>query len=255
MIGMRNRTLPAIAALAVATLAAGCGSGGDSGGGSGGSSAKSTRPASSSGLDPANFTTKVDNPWFPLKPGTTWVYKGTDDEGKPTRDVVHVTRSTKVVGGVRVVVASDRVYTEGRLAERTHDYYAQDKQGNVWYVGEDTADLGPGGKVITREGTWHAGVDGAKAGLFMPARPRVGERHRQEYYKGHAEDEFQVLKLGVSISTPFRSFNDALLTQEVTRLEPGIVGVKYYARGIGQVAEQTTKGNQENLKLVALRRG
>jgi hypothetical protein len=249
MTGARHTTLLVAAALALASAVAGCGSGGGS------DKASATSAPSSSGLDPADFTTTVDNPWFPLKPGTTWVYAGTDDEGKPTRDVVHVTNMTKTVGGVRVVVASDRVYTRGRLGERTLDYYAQDRRGNVWYVGEDTADLDRHGRVVTREGTWHAGVDGAKAGLFMPARPQVGERHLQEYYKGHAEDSFEVLKSGVRISTPFRSFKDALLTREVTPLEPGIVGVKYYARGVGQVAEQTTKGNKENLKLVAVRPG
>ena len=232
--------------LGVAVLVAtGCGGGG------------SSKPAThAGGIDPANFTSKVDNPWFPLKPGTTYVYKGTDDKGKPTRDVVRVTNQTKVVGGLRSLVVDDRVYdAAGRLGERTHDYYAQDKQGTVWYTGEDTAELDKKGHVTTTEGTWHNGVNGGRAGVFMPANPRVGERHRQEYLKGHAEDVFQVLSLNAKVKTPTGSYSPALETREFTRLEPGIVGGKWYAKGIGQVAERTLKGDKENLVLVSLKRG
>ncbi|MFN2617857.1 MAG: hypothetical protein ABR581_12165 [Thermoleophilaceae bacterium] len=238
-----RKTLVLVALTLALPAAAGCGGG-------------SSKPARSvSGIDPANFTSKVDNPWFPLKPGTTYVYVGRDDKGKPTRDVEKVTPRTKVIGGVRSVVVDDRVYTTGRLSERTLDYYAQDKQGRVWYLGEDTAELDSKGKVTTREGTWRTGVNHGRGGIFMPASPRPGESHRQEYLKDHAEDVFAVVRLNASIRTPYRSFSQTLLTRETTRLEPGVVSVKYYAKGIGPVAERTLKGPKEKLDLISLKRG
>jgi hypothetical protein len=183
------------------------------------------------------------NPWFPLKPGTTYVYRGA--EGKHhARNVVKITDRTRVVGGVRCVVIDDRVYEDGRLAERTKDYYAEDARGNVRYYGEDTAILDRRGRVTSREGTWHAGVNGAKAGLYMPAHPRKGEHHRQEFYPGHAEDEFRVHSVGP----------DVLETREFTRLEPGVLDSKVYVRGIGQVSERTLKGGHEALHLVSITR-
>ena len=202
---------------------------------------------------PGGFTTTIDNPWFPLKPGTTLVYKGVKD-GKPQRDVFKVTKRTKVVGGVRCLVVDDRVYASGHLGERTNDYYVQDADGNVWYYGEDTAELDSHGRVTSREGTWHTGVHGARPGIFMPAHPRVGETHRQEYLKGHAEDQFAVLSLNARIRTPYRSFRHALRTKEWTRLEPGVVDNKYYVRGIGEVFEGTVKGPKETAVLVRVRR-
>jgi hypothetical protein len=203
--------------------------------------------------DPTNFTTRIDNPWYPLKPGTTLTYKGVKD-GKPLRTVFRTTHKTKVVDGVRCRVVSDRAYSDGRLVERTTDYYVQDKQGTVWYYGEDTAELDRNGKVKTREGTWHSGVNGARAGIFMPAHPRVGESHLQEYYKGHAEDQFKVLSLHARIKVPYRSFHNALKTREHTRLEPGVVDHKYYVRGTGEVFEGSAKGPKEVGALVSVER-
>jgi len=201
----------------------------------------------------SNFTTKIDNPWFPLKPGTTLVYNGVKD-GKPQRDVVIVTHRTRVVGGVRCVVVSDRVFQGGHVAERTHDYYTQDRKGNVWYYGEDTAELNASGKVTSREGTWHTGIKGAQPGIFMPAHPRVGEHHRQEYWKGHAEDQFRVAGLHKTVTVPYGTFHNALRTTEWTRLEPGVLDSKYYVRGIGNVVESTVKGPRETLRLVSVTR-
>jgi hypothetical protein len=198
-----------------------------------------------------SFSARVDNPWFPLKPGTTYVYRGVKD-GKPARDVVTVTHRTKVVGGVRCRVVHDRLFLRGRLAERTADYYAQDARGTVWYFGEDTAELGRRGRVITREGTWHTGVDGARAGILMPAHPRVGERHRQELLRGHAEDHFQVVSLDAHVVVPFGTFDHALRTREWTPLEPGVVDAKFYVRGIGEVSEQTIRGGHELAQLVRI---
>jgi hypothetical protein len=137
--------------------------------------------------DPADFVRRVDNPWFPLRPGTTYVYRGTKD-GKPSRDVVRVTRRTKVVAGIPCVVVRDDLYLSGRPAERTSDWYAQDRRGNVWYLGESTAELDPTGHVTSTEGSWKAGAAGAEPGVFMPAHPRVGQSFRTEFYRGHAED-------------------------------------------------------------------
>ena len=190
------------------------------------------------------FVPHVTNPWFPLKPGTTFVYTGEKD-GESGRDTVTVTTRTKVIRGVRCTAVDDRLYTHGRLGERTTDWYAQDARGNVWYFGEATAELNKAGKVTTREGTWQAGVDGARAGIFMPAHPKVGQSFRQEYLKGHAEDHFAVLELS----------GRSLLTKEWTPLEPGTLDHKLYKRGVGLVREETVKGGNERWTLSSIRRG
>jgi hypothetical protein len=200
------------------------------------------------------YSANVDNPWFPLRPGTVWTYKGVKD-GKPQTDVVTVTRRTKIVNGAPCVVVHDRVHSGGHVAERTSDYYTQDARGNVWYFGEDTAELNAKGKVTTREGTWHAGVKGARAGIFMPAHPRVGQGGFQEFWRGHAEDHFRILDTHATIEVPYGSFRHAVRTKETSPLEPGIVDNKYYVRGIGQVFEGSVKGPKETAKLVSIKRG
>jgi hypothetical protein len=201
--------------------------------------------------EPGEFANRVDNPWFPLRPGTTYRYRGVKD-GKRSREVFKVTRATKIIQGIRATVVNDRLYERGRLEERTADRYAQDKAGNVWYLGERTAELNRKGEVKSREGSWQAGVDGAQAGLFMPAHPRVGQSARQEYYKGHAEDHFRVLSLSARVQTPAISSRHALLTKEWTPLEPGVVDHKLYVRGIGTVREETVKGGIERNVLVSV---
>jgi hypothetical protein len=199
-------------------------------------------------------TGPIDNPWFPLRPGTTFVYRGLQD-GRPTRDVVTVTRRTRVIAGARCIEVDDRLYTAGRLRERTADWYAQDRGGNVWYYGERTAELDAQGHVTSREGSWLAGVDGARAGIFMPARPRVGATFGQEHYAGHAEDKFRILSLAASVSTPAATSQRALLTKEWTPLEPGVVDHKLYVRGIGLVKEETVQGGNDRGVLVSVTRG
>jgi hypothetical protein len=160
-----------------------------------------------------------------------------------------------VIDGVRCTVLEDRLYLRGRLAERTTDWYAQDRAGTVWYFGEQTAELDAKGHVSSTEGTWQAGAHGAKAGIYMPAHPRVGETLSQEVYPGHAEDRFRVLSLRAAVSTPAARSRGALLTKEWTPLEPGVVDHKLYVRGIGLVKEATVKGGTERLTLVSVRRG
>jgi hypothetical protein len=190
------------------------------------------------------YSAKVTNPWFPLVPGTTRTYIGEKD-GKPARDVVTVTRRTRTIEGAPCVVVSDRLFLAGHLAERTTDYYSQDAAGNVWYFGEDTAELNAQGHVTSTEGTWQAGVDGAKPGILMPAHPRVGQAGLSEYYKGQAEDHWRVARfLGPN----------ALLREEWTPLEPGALDHKTYVRGVGTVLERTVKGGDELDELISVTR-
>jgi hypothetical protein len=200
----------------------------------------------------ASFSAHVDNQWFPLKPGTRYVYTGVKD-AQPSRDVVTVTHRTKTIDGVPCVVVEDRLYLRGKLGERTADWYSQDARGNVWYFGEQTAELDRRGRVTSTEGTWMAGVNGAEPGIFMPAHPRVGQTGRQEFYKGHAEDHFKVLTLFGTTAAP--GTKNALLVQETTPLEPGVVDHKLYVRGIGVVLEQTERGGDERNELVAVTHG
>jgi hypothetical protein len=235
---MRRATL----LLAAALLAAGCGS-------QSSSASRSTTTAAA-----ARFVAQVDNPWFPLRAGSVYTYRGFKD-GQPSRDVVTVTHRTRTIEGVRCTVVRDLLYVRGRLHERTEDFYAQDAAGNVWYYGENTAELDTRGRVVSREGSWQSGVHGARAGIYMPAHPRVGQSARQEFYRGHAEDQFTVVTLSAHVRTAAASSNHALLTKEVTRLEPGVLDHKYYVRGIGTVLEQTVRGGSERNELVSMRTG
>jgi hypothetical protein len=215
-----------------------------------GASASASAGASGA-IDPANFVAAVDNPWFPLTPGTTLIYRGLDS-GDPAVDIYTVSRETKVVDGVTCVVVRDNLKIRGVLEETTRDYYAQDRAGNVWYFGEDTAELNKHGNVTSREGSWLSGVDGATAGVFMEATPTIGKKLEQENYPGHAEDWFAVIRLDASMTVPYGSFNDVLETKEWTPLEPGILDHKFYVRGIGEVREVTVKGPHDDLSLVSV---
>jgi hypothetical protein len=215
--------------------------------GTGAAKAKATEP-SGVAIDPARFTTTIDNPWFPLVPGTTLVYVGSR-EGKPARDTVTVTANTKRIVGVDTVIVEDKGYLAGRLAESTLDYYAQDDTGAVWYFGEDTAEYDRHGKVLSTEGTWLTGRDGAQPGIIMDAKPVVGKRIRQEYLRGHAEDWYRVIDLARPVTVPYGAFPDALVTAEWTPLEPAVRDRKYYVRGIGEVRELAVRGPHEVLDL------
>ena len=197
-----------------------------------------------------DFVPIVDSPWFPLKPGTKWVSKGIKD-GKPTVDTYVVTIQTKQVLGVSCSVIRDVLTQNGKTVEATWDWYAQDKQGNVWYFGEDTKDYNAAGQVISNAGSWQAGVDGAAPGIFMPADPQIGQGGYQEYYKGQALDQYKIISLSASVKVPYGSFSGCLETQETTALEPSVVDHKYYVRSIGQVAEESVKGPKETSLLVS----
>jgi len=191
------------------------------------------------------YSSNVNNPWFPLKPGTIYTYNGIKD-GKRSHETLTVTSRVKTISGAPCREVEDRLYIGGYLEERTTDWYTQDGKGDVWYFGERTAELNAKGKVVTTEGSGQAGVDGATPGIFMPAHPRVGQSFRQEYFKGHAEDHFRVVGyLGRNV----------LLTEEWTPLEPGVLDHKLYVRGTGTVLERTVKGGDELNELVAVKRG
>jgi hypothetical protein len=200
-------------------------------------------------IDPARFGARVDNPWFPLTPGVTEVYQGYDS-GRSSIDVFAPSHSTRVIDGVRTRLVHDRLYTDGVLSERTTDYYAQDRCGNVWYFGEDTAELDRHGKVVSREGSWHAGVHGAQPGVFMQARPQLHRRFRQEWAPPSAEDQFSAISKGDPVTVPYGHFRDALRTRETTKVEPGVVDRKVYAYGIGEVVERSVRGGNDKLVLV-----
>jgi hypothetical protein len=216
-------------------------------------SAASGPPPPSAPPPGSDFVRTIDNPWFPLEPGTVLTYKG-EDEGTPARDVLRVTHRTKKILGIRATVIDDRVIEHGRVVERTSDYYAQDKAGNVWYLGEDTATYKPNGQIESREGTFRAGRRGARGGIFMPAHPKVGDSGWQEYFVGHAQDRFKILNFHTKVRTPAATSRHAMLIEETTPLERGVVDHKIYVRGIGTVREETVKGGNERFELVSVKR-
>jgi len=202
-------------------------------------------------IDPANFLAVIDNPYFPLKPGTTFVYEGKTDAGDEHVEVV-VTSDTRVSMGVTCIVVKDTVSIDGVVTEDTLDWYAQDKQGNVWYFGEDTKEY-LDGKVSSTAGTWEAGVHGAFPGIIMEANSAVGDTYRQEYYKGQAEDWASVLSLSESATVPYGSYTDMIMTNEWNALDsPPVYEHKYYAKGIGMVMTKYVDGGYE-LKLIEIR--
>jgi hypothetical protein len=201
-------------------------------------------------LDPADFTTRIDNPYWPMAPGDKWVYRETDS-GTEQRVEVTVTNQTKqIANGIEARVVHDVVTEDGQLVEVTDDWYAQDKAGNVWYLGEDTAEY-ENGKVTTRSGSFEAGVDGAQAGVIMPADPKDGMAYRQEYYKGEAEDKAEVLSTDEQVEVPFGYFQGALMTKDLVPLEPKVSEYKLYARDVGPVLTVKTSGGSGREELIS----
>ncbi|HEX4746446.1 MAG TPA: hypothetical protein VFU99_06135 [Gaiellaceae bacterium] len=208
-------------------------------------------------LDPADFTTRIDNPWWPMRPGSRWVYRETDPDGTVQRVVVTVQEKTKrIANGVTARVVRDVVTEDGKPVEVTDDWYAQDRCGNVWYLGEDTKDY-ENGKVVSTKGSFEAGVDGAQAGVIMPARPKVGTRYRQEYYAGHAEDRAEVFSLGEQVEVPLGHYPQGrvLMTRDLNPLDPKVLEYKFYVRGLGMVLAVGVSGGADREELVRFTRG
>jgi hypothetical protein len=214
----------------------------------------SSGPASTvdpSTIDPADFSTTIDNRYLPLKPGSTRVYESADGGA---RVEVTVTSETKTVMGVTCVVVHDRETEDGNLVEDTFDWFAQDKDGNVWYFGEETKEY-EGGEVVSTAGSWEGGVDGAIPGIIMKADPQVGDVYQQEYLEGEAEDKAEVLALGESVTVSFGPFADVLRTREWPPLEPGVAEEKLYAPGVGLIQAKTVEGGSGQEDLVEVNEG
>ena len=235
-----NRSL-AVAATCTMFAVGGCGSDGDE-------SSDSALPQGGEpvSLDSSEFRTRIDNPYLPLAPGSRWVYREAAQ-----RVVVTVTNRTKDINGIAARVVTDVVTERGKLVESTRDWYAQDADGNVWYMGEATTEY-ENGRPKTTEGSWEAGVDGAQPGTVMPAQPTTGQAYRQEYYKGHAEDRARVITLDAQVKVPYGRFDDALETEDTAPIGNAGVEHKYYARGVGLVLAASGGEREE---LVSFRRG
>jgi hypothetical protein len=195
-------------------------------------------------IDPSSFSTAITNPYLPLSPGTRTIFEAATPEGLQ-RTTTEVTRDTKRVMGVDTVVVHDTVTLDGQLTEDTFDWYAQDRDGNVWYFGEATkefTDASPDAK-----GSFEAGVNGAQPGIAMPAHPQIGDQYRQEYAQGVAEDTGEVLNLTGTETTPLTgAAQDLLVTKDADLLDPtGGVENKYYARGIGLILTVQVTGGAE----------
>ena len=205
-------------------------------------------------IDPSNFVSSIDNRYLPFKPGQSLRLRGVAEDGKtPQLDVETVTHGTKTIIGVRCTVVRDAVSSRGKPVELTFDWYAQDKQGNVWYFGEDARDF-EHGHYVKASDSWQTGVDGAKPGIIMEAHPKPGDQYRQEYYPGHAEDQARVVGTSGPLKVPYKRFSKVLVTDERSAIEPGVIERKYNVPGIGVVAERVTKGNHERFELVSVKR-
>lgn len=204
-------------------------------------------------LDPAEFTNDITNPYWPMKPGTRWVYRGKEG-GEPVRIFVTSTNRKKTVAGIPARVMLDQVKdSQGDLIESTFDWYGQDASGNIWYLGEDTKEY-ENGHVVSTSGSWEHGIDGALAGVIMPRDPQLGLSYRQEYHKGDAEDAGKIIGLDESADTPFGSFDHTLETEDTTPLEPNVVEHKYYAKGLGPVLKTAPSGGGRE-ELISFSRG
>lgn len=201
-------------------------------------------------LNTSEFSSVVDNKYYTLTPGTKYIYEGMTDEGLE-RGETYVTQEKKIVDGVETTVVWDRVWLEGDLIEETYDWYAQDSKGNVWYFGEDSKEY-ENGEVVSSHGSWETGVDGAKAGIIMKANPVVGEEYQQEYYKNVAEDKAEILALGETVETPYRTFSDCLKTKDWSPLESGSEEYKYYCPAAGNVVLEVSVESGEKVELIGI---
>ena len=206
-------------------------------------------------LDPAEFTTEIDNPYWPMSAGSRWVYRETDSEGARKKVVVTVTGKTrKLANGVEAAVVHDVVTEDDVPIEVTDDWYAQDSEGNVWYLGEDTTEY-ENGKPTSKAGSFEASVDGAEAGIIMPADPRPGLAYRQEYYKGEAEDRGSVVSVDEQAEVPSGHYKGVLMTRDENPLEPKVLEFKFFAKGVGPVLAIGVSGGSDREELVSYRAG
>ncbi|MDH3755566.1 MAG: hypothetical protein OEU32_17015, partial [Acidimicrobiia bacterium] len=203
-------------------------------------------------LDPADFTTEIDNPYWPMEVGTRWTYLEIDEEGAEVEVVVVVTTETReIANGITARVVRDTVTEDGEIIEDTFDWYAQDADGNIWYLGEDTAEF-EDGEITTSAGSFEAGVDGALAGIILPGNPEPGMQYRQEYYEGEAEDNGEVLSTNEMADVPFGHFENMLLTKDTITIEPDVLEYKLYAEGVGPVLVLGVSGGSGREELISV---
>ena len=255
-----SRSISLAAVVAVAGLAmAGCSSDGTNEAGtqpeapSGSESAAFDLPRGDEPveLDPAAFTVDIDNPYWPMSPGSQWTYREVDEEGTELEVVVTVTTATKdITNGVTARVVRDSVTEDGMLIEDTFDWYAQDADGTIWYLGEDTAEF-EDGEIVSTAGSFEAGVDGALAGVIMPADPADGMQYRQEYFQGEAEDNGEILSTEEQVEVPAGRYDDVVLTKDTITIEPDVLEYKLYARDVGPVLVLGVSGGGGREELVA----
>jgi hypothetical protein len=201
---------------------------------------------------PANFKnpTNLTNPYFPVAPGKKYIYEGQTSDGLEHIEEQRLT-TTKTIMGITCIIVNYKAYLNGKLIEEAWDWYAQDDNGTVWYFGEDVNNYNTNGVLTDHNGSWEAGVDGAKPGTIMPANPQVGVKYREEYYFNHAEDEAEVTGTGLTVTIPFGNYNNCIKTRNFTVLEPDLNENKYYAPGIGLVKEENV-ADKEEIRLIAI---
>jgi hypothetical protein len=253
VMGIRKLAVICVVLGAALTVAA-CGGNGDDEGTAGSDLPQGSEPVD---INPDDFTTEIDNPYWPMEVGSEWVYRETDQEGAEQRVEVTITNKTKrIANGVEARVVRDVVTdtNTNEAVEITDDWYAQDSDGNVWYMGEETAEY-ENGKLVTRAGSFEAGVDGAQPGIIMPADPEVGQSYRQEYYKGKAEDAGAVLSLDAQAEVPAGHYSPAVMTQDTNPLEPKVFELKFYARDVGPVLAVSVSGGTDREELLSYTKG
>ena len=205
-------------------------------------------------LDPADFAAEIDNPYFPMAPGTRWLYSESDPKGHAQTVEVTVTTRTRDVAGIAATVVHDKVSEDAELVENTFDWYAQDVCGKVWYLGEKTKEY-ENGEIVTTAGSWEHGVDGAQAGVVMPGPPEVGLAYRQEYLAGEAEDQGEILSITEQAQTPAGHFTDVVLTKDFTPLHARVLEYKLYAPGVGPVLVFGVSGGSDTERLLSFEPG
>lgn len=188
--------------------------------------------------DRQDLVSVVDNPYFPLIPGSRWVYEAKLADGSTERVELEILDETRQVNGVAATILHDSVFADGELIEETFDWYAQDQDGNVWYLGEDV-DNYENGLLVDHAGSWEWGVDGAMPGVYMWADPlaHLDEAYYQEYYPGVAEDQGKVLSVSESITVPAGSFDEVVQTYDFSAMDPSLQEHKFYAPGVGVIRE------------------
>jgi hypothetical protein len=203
-------------------------------------------------LNPSDFSADITNPYWPMKPGTRWIYRGVEQGESPQDIVIVATATTKqLANGITARVVRDTARSEGQIVEDTVDWYAQDSAGNVWYMGEQTAEF-ENGKIVSRAGSWEAGKDGALPGIMIPAQPKVGQKYRQEYKKGEAEDNGEVLATSNMVEVKAGRYEGSLVTLDTSTIEPDVVEFKFYAPNVGPLLALDVSGGAAREELVKI---